>query len=181
MKQLPNWLTLSRLLMAPLLVLVFYTAAAEWRDPAVTAIFLIAMITDFLDGYLARSKNSISALGEFLDPVADKILIITALLLLLAVGRAPLAAVLIIVMREVAVMALREWTALRGRQVKVSGYGKWKTVVQAVALSFLLYHADLFGLPVAVIGEWLLWLAALLSVVSLALYWRAVRIGGEEN
>lgn len=177
MFQLPNILTWARLLSAPILIVVFFTAPTAWRDVMMTAFFLAAMATDFLDGFLARRLNASSRFGEFLDPVADKIVVTTALLLLLHEDRAPLLAALIIVCREICVSALREWMASVGQRnrVNVSHLGKWKTGLQTAAIAFLLYYADLPFLPTATVGAYLLWAAAALTLWSMVLYLHAAR------
>lgn len=170
MKQLPNILTWSRLCAAPLLAGVFLTAPAEWRDIITPLLFILAALTDLLDGYLARRFNTVSRFGRFLDPIADKIIVITALLLVLDVGRAPLLAVIIIICREICVLGLRQWMAEQGRAalVEPSLPSKSKTALQMTAIALLLYGQDVGALPVLLIGKGLLWLAAVLAVFSLA-------------
>lgn len=182
MISLPNLLTWLRLFSAPLLVAVFYHAdffsgGERWRDLALALLFLAAMATDFLDGFLARRFNAGSRFGEFLDPVADKIVVTTALLLLLFEDRAPLVATLIIVCREICVSALREWMATIGerRRVNVSLLGKWKTGIQTAAIALLLYGEDLFGVPLVQGGLFLLWTAAALTLWSMFVYLLAAR------
>ena len=176
----PNILTWSRVAAAPGLALAFYLPLFSplsdgARDILATAIFLTAAATDFLDGFLARRLGRGSRFGAFLDPVADKILVTTALLLLVEDGRAHLAAAAVIICREICVSALREWMADVGerRRVNVSSLGKWKTAAQMTAIAFLFYRADLFGLPTGMVGQILLWVAALLTVVSMFFYLRA--------
>ena len=174
MYQLPNILTWLRLLMAPVLVILFLTVQADWRDVAATLCFTVAMLTDFFDGYLARRLNSSSRFGEFLDPIADKIIVIAALLLLLDAGRVPVVAVLILIGREICILGLREWLAELGqaRRVSPSLSGKTKTVLQMVAIFLLLYQEDIFSLPTLFIGQICLWLATVLSVISMIVYLR---------
>ena len=182
----PNWpniLTWSRVAAAPALALAFYLPefspasdlAGGARDILATALFLAAAATDFLDGFLARRLGRGSRFGAFLDPVADKILVATALLLLVEDGRAHLAAAAVIICREICVSALREWMADVGerRKVNVSALGKWKTAAQMTAISFLFYRADLHGLPILAIGQFLLWASAALTVASMFFYLRA--------
>ena len=179
----PNILTWSRVAAAPALALVFYLPAVfpesggpgGARDILATAFFLAAALTDFLDGFIARRLGRGSRFGAFLDPVADKILVTAALLLLTADERAHLAAAAVIICREICVSALREWMADLGqrRQVNVSALGKWKTAAQMTAISFLFYRDDLLGLPILGIGQILLWIAALLTVASMFFYLRA--------
>ena len=172
----PTMLTLMRMLLIPVLVLVFYLPF-KWTNLAAALIFTIASVTDWLDGWIARRYNQHSAFGAFLDPVADKLMVAVALMLTVqqhpTVWMTLWAAV--IIGREIAVSALREWMAELGQRsrVKVATVGKIKTVVQMVALIFLLYREPLFGLPVFAIGEWLLAGAALLTLWSGFAYLRA--------
>ena len=165
----PTMLTLLRIVMIPVLVLVFYLPF-KWTNFAAALIFALAAITDWLDGWIARRYNLSSAFGAFLDPVADKLMVAVALLLIVqkhpTVWMALWAAV--IIGREIAVSALREWMAELGERatVKVAAIGKIKTVVQMVALICLLYEERLFGLPIFIIGDWLLAAAALLTLWS---------------
>ena len=179
----PNILTWSRVAAAPALALVFFLpdmlpmsdAPGGARDILATAVFLTAALTDFLDGFLARRLGRGSRFGAFLDPVADKILVTVALLLLAVDERAHLAAAAVIVCREICVSALREWMADVGqrRHVNVSALGKWKTAAQMTAISFLFYRDDLLGIPILSVGQLLLWAAALLTVTSMFFYLRA--------
>lgn len=183
LKHIPNTLTWLRLFSAPILIVVFQAAPPPWRDTAAAVFFVIITLTDWLDGYLARRYNLTSRFGQFLDPVADKIVVATALLLLLAAGRADLLATIIIVGREICVSALREWMAGMGqsRLVTPSGFGKCKTASQMTAIALLFYHQDIAGLPTALIGQGLLWIAALLTILSMALYLRAARFSKTQN
>ncbi|GAA5074868.1 CDP-diacylglycerol--glycerol-3-phosphate 3-phosphatidyltransferase [Lysobacter panacisoli] len=172
----PTMLTLLRILLIPVLVLVFYLPY-KWTNFAAAFIFAFASITDWLDGWIARRYNQFSAFGAFLDPVADKLMVAIALLLTVqkhpTVWMALWAAV--IIGREIAVSALREWMAELGQRatVKVASIGKFKTIVQMVALVCLLYQEPLYGLNVFLIGEWLLAAAALLTLWSGFAYLRA--------
>ena len=175
---LPMTLTWLRIAAIPLLVVVFLFTPVEFARPAAAWIFGLASLTDFLDGYLARRWNQQSAFGAFLDPVADKLIVAVALVLLVFTdGDLPIViATAVIIGREVFVSALREWMAGRGisAAVKVSPLGKLKTTAQMFAILFLLYHFPLFGrIDVHVIGYWLLMIAALLTFVSGAQYARA--------
>lgn len=165
----PTMLTLLRIVLIPVLVLVFYLPF-KWTNFAAALIFAFAAITDWLDGWIARRYDMFSAFGAFLDPVADKLMVAVALLLIVqkhpTVWMALWAAV--IIGREIAVSALREWMAELGERatVKVAAIGKIKTIVQMVALICLLYEERLLGLPIFVIGDWLLAVAALLTLWS---------------
>ena len=172
----PTMLTLLRILLIPVLVLVFYLPY-KWTNFAAAFIFAFASITDWLDGWIARRYNQFSTFGAFLDPVADKLMV--AIPLLLTVQKHPTVWMAlwaaVIIGREIAVSALREWMAELGQRatVKVATIGKIKTIVQMVALVCLLYQEPLFGLNVFVMGEWLLAAAALLTLWSGFAYLRA--------
>jgi CDP-diacylglycerol--glycerol-3-phosphate 3-phosphatidyltransferase/cardiolipin synthase len=172
---LPNTLTWLRILMIPAILLLF-NLPYWWKDPAACAAFALAGITDSLDGYYARKWGQTSRLGAFLDPVADKLIVAAALVLI--VSKDPrwfvVIAAIVIIGREIAVSALREWMAeigARGR-IKVSIWGKYKTVMQIVGLSFLLYRRDLFGIPIYKLGLALTGVAAVLTLWSMILYLR---------
>jgi cardiolipin synthase (CMP-forming) len=175
---LPNLLTWTRILLIPMLVAVYYLPA-EWlaehnRNVAATAIFGLAAITDWLDGYLARSLKQTSKFGAFLDPVADKLMVVTALIMLVWLGRVEAFIAAIIIGREIAISALREWMAGIGasRSVAVSALGKVKTVSQMIAILMLLYHDPLWLLQTQVIGTWLIYVAAVLTLWSMIYYMR---------
>ena len=176
----PNILSASRLAAAPALAAVFWlplwtSAPQNVADIAATALFLLAAATDFADGYWARRHRQQSRFGAFLDPVADKILVVTALLLLVDAGRAPVVASLLIVAREVVVSALREWAALAGaeRAVRVSAAGKWKTATQMIAVPCL-FAGDLLAFA-SVVGATMLWAAALLALWAMTAHCLALR------
>ncbi len=173
---IPNILTLSRIVMIPVFVIIFYLPFS-WHYLAACVIFILAAITDGLDGYYARKLGQTSALGAFLDPVADKLMIAVVLVLLVedqpSIWLALPAA--IIIGREITISALREWMAELGAssKVAVSGYGKLKTICQMVSLGFLIYHNDLFGIPIYSIGMVLLYIASILTLWSMYLYLQA--------
>ncbi|MEO7148847.1 MAG: CDP-diacylglycerol--glycerol-3-phosphate 3-phosphatidyltransferase [Rhodanobacteraceae bacterium] len=173
---LPNALTLFRVTLLPVMVLAFY---APMRGAGVVAalIFLLASVTDWLDGWLARRYDLVSAFGAFLDPVADKLMVAVTLFLLVQAHPTVLLAVTgaVIVGREIAVSALREWMAFVGERarVKVAWVGKVKTVMQIIALLVLLAQHDAPVLRVYHLGEGLLVIAAILTIWSGLLYLRA--------
>jgi CDP-diacylglycerol--glycerol-3-phosphate 3-phosphatidyltransferase len=180
---IPNILTLLRILLIPFFFVV-YVIDANWSNQVAAVIFIVAAITDWLDGYLARRLNQYTTFGAFLDPVADKLIVATALVLLATdqkvldlVISVPLfaAAVAIIIGREIVISALREWMAELGKRasVAVSYIGKVKTTMQMIAISLLIYQEPLFGLPVFVLGELLLFVAAALTLYSMIVYLRA--------
>ena len=173
---LPNILTWLRIVAIPLVVVLFYMPNA-WADPAAGLLFAAAAITDTLDGYLARRMGLTSKLGAFLDPVADKLIVAVALVLL--VSRNPHWYVVlmgaVIIGREIAISALREWMAELGQRttVAVSQLGKYKTILQMVGLSMMLYRNPLFGLRIYDIGVALSVVAAVLTLMSMIVYLRA--------
>lgn len=159
-KDLPNYLTYFRILVIPLLILVFYLKG-EWAYVMSAGLFALASITDWLDGYVARLWNVQSNIGKFLDPIADKLLVATALILLVSEHRAGVLPAVAIMCREILVSGLREFLAELRVSVPVSRLAKWKTGVQMAAIFCLL-----FGSPVALLGEIMLWLAAILTLVT---------------
>ena len=176
MFNLPNLLTWLRILLIPLFVGVFYFEKSWVSLPnqnlVATVIFTLAAITDWFDGWLARKLNQTSAFGAFLDPVADKLMVAAALIVLLQLGRVDAIVVLIIIGREIAISALREWMAQMGesKSVAVSFLGKLKTGFQMVAIPLLLYDDTLGILDPHLVGTWLIYAAAVLTLVSMAYY-----------
>ena len=170
---LPNYLTLIRIGLIPVFVLIYYLPF-EWSNLAACIIFVVAAMTDWLDGFLARKLQQISKLGAFLDPVADKLMV--AVVLVLLVERYPgLVLALpaaVIIGREITVSALREWMAELGARSKVAVtiYGKIKTIAQMAALPLLIYHDPLYGIPIYTVGLVLLYIAAGLTLVSMYQY-----------
>lgn len=159
----PNVLSFLRILMVPVLVVVLLTQG-EGRELIGLAIFLLAALTDFLDGYLARRRKQVTPLGQLIDPAADKILMSAALIALVELGLAPAWMVVVIVAREFAVSTLRAVAATEGQVLPAAWSGKVKTVVQIAAIASLLLGERLG--PVGQIAPWLLWLATLLAVYS---------------
>jgi len=170
---IPNSLTLLRIVMIPVFVVVFYLPI-KWNNQIACFIFVLAAVTDILDGYLARKLNQISSLGAFLDPVADKLMIAVVLVLLVEKDPTPYLALpaAVIIGREITISALREWMAEMGARSKVavSGYGKLKTIMQMVALGLLIYHDDLFILPIYTLGYICLYIAVFLTLWSMFQY-----------
>lgn len=173
---IPNILTLLRIALIPVFVLAFYLPFS-WANVATAGIFTVAAITDMLDGYLARKMGLVSALGAFLDPVADKLMIAVALVMLMQTHPSAVLAIpaAIIIGREIAISALREWMAEIGKRtsVAVSAIGKFKTVSQMLALLFLLYGESWFGFPTTTVGFVLLYVAAVMTLWSMGIYLRA--------
>ena len=175
----PNLLTLFRVGLIPVLVIIFYvpenTLSLTEKNILGTFIFSVAAITDWLDGYLARKLKQTSKFGAFLDPVADKLIVIAALLLLVELGRVHSMIALVIIGREFAISALREWMATIGKPggIAVAYIGKLKTGFQMAAIICLLYFENIGLLPIAFIGDVLIHLAAILTIVSMVFYLRA--------
>jgi CDP-diacylglycerol--glycerol-3-phosphate 3-phosphatidyltransferase/cardiolipin synthase len=172
----PNLLTWLRILMIPIVIGVFYLPDAwlsGWqRNLIATSVFAVAAITDWLDGYLARRLNQISAFGAFLDPVADKLMIAAALIVLVELSRVNAIISVVIIGREIAISAMREWMAKIGqsKSVAVNFLGKVKTISQMIAVPLLLYHDRLGPLNPQRVGTWLIYLAALLTLLSMFYY-----------
>ena len=173
---IPNLLTGMRIALIPAIVGLFYMPY-NWSDMACGLLFALVGITDAFDGYLARKLGQVSQLGAFLDPVADKLIVATALVLI--VSKDPIWYVTltaaVIIGREIAISALREWMAEIGarHKMKVSGVAKFKTIVQIVGLSMMLFRQDILGLPVYWTGLGLTVVAAVLTLWSMAAYLRA--------
>ena len=172
----PNAVTAFRILAIPLVVLVFYLPI-DWARPASGVLFGLAGVTDWLDGYLARRLNQTSAFGAFLDPVADKLMVSTALVLLVQSDPNLLLTMVAVVIigREIAVSALREWMSAlgEGAQVAVTYFAKWKTTLQIFGISFMLYEYPQFGWPIYGIGMSLLLAAVVLTLWSMFDYLKA--------
>jgi len=173
---IPNLLTWMRIILIPLFVGIFYFEKS-WVSGAnqnlvATVLFATAAVTDWLDGWLARRLNQTSAFGAFLDPVADKLMVAAALIILVQLERVDAIIALIIIGREIAISALREWMANigAGRSVAVSFLGKIKTVSQMVAIPMLLYHDPIGAFDPQRVGTWLIVFAAALTLASMAYY-----------
>lgn len=175
---IPNLLTWARILLIPLFVGVFYLPW-EWLHPRehnawATAIFVVAAVTDWFDGWAARKLQQTSAFGAFLDPVADKLMVTAALVILVKLGRLEAIIAFIIIGREIAISALREWMAKIGaaRSIAVSFVGKLKTTAQMLAIPMLLYHDRILFVNPQQVGTWLIYCAAALTLWSMAYYLR---------
>lgn len=176
---IPNFLTISRILLLVPFVWMFYIDA-PWANWVAVFLYLTACVTDYFDGKLARKLNETSRMGTFLDPIADKLLISTTVLMLAGTGRldgyAALLPALIILAREIFISGLREHLSAEGMQVPVSSLGKWKTFIQMISLSYLLADGPkkyIWGFHE--LGVVLLWAAAILSVASGYIYWRKTK------
>lgn len=176
MPNIPNILSLLRIALIPVLIIVFllpYQAAPAWA----TGIFVVAALTDWLDGYLARKWDQTSSFGAFIDPVADKLIVAVALVLILFKTNEwyILLPVMVIIGREITVSALREWMAELGQRnaVKVSSVGKLKTAFQMLSIACLIYYSPAFDLPIFEIGVTLLYVATALTISSMMSYLKA--------
>ena len=174
----PIFLTWLRIVLIPLMVAVYYVPEpwihATGRDLAATIIFVIAAVTDWLDGYLARKWNETSAFGAFLDPVADKLMVAAALIILVWLDRVGAILAIVIIGREITISALREWMAEMGarKSVAVSMIGKVKTTAQMVSIPLCLYHAPIGSFNTQFHGTWLMYVAAVLTLWSMIYYLR---------
>ena len=175
----PLLLTWLRIVAIPVFVAVLYFPE-QWLTPHQANvismwIFIVAAVTDWLDGYLARRWNQTTSFGAFLDPVADKLMVAAALIVLTELGRVHALAALIIIGREITISALREWMAQIGqsKSVAVNVLGKVKTVSQLIAIPFLLFNGVLFGIfHTLEVGRWLIWVAAAITLMSMIVYLR---------
>lgn len=161
----PNGITLGRIALIPLFVYLAYEPG-PWRDFFAALVFLVAALTDLLDGYLARRMNEVTALGKLLDPVADKLLMMAGFVMLVAVSLAPAWIVIVILGREMAVTGLRAIAASEGVVMPADVWGKWKTVTQVTAIIMLLLSWRLWILDLGVIGTWVLWASMGLALIS---------------
>ena len=173
---LPNSLTLLRIVLIPIIVFLFISNSESNRF-FVFLLFLIASVTDYLDGFLARYMKQQTSLGEFLDPVADKLMVSIVLVMLVQADARWFEDVIamIIIGREITISALREWMATIGERanVKVSVAGKIKTMLQMFGIAFMVYQEPLFGIPVYTVGFVLLVLAAIMTIWSMVIYLKA--------
>jgi CDP-diacylglycerol--glycerol-3-phosphate 3-phosphatidyltransferase/cardiolipin synthase len=175
---IPIILTWLRIAMIPLLVGLYYLPeswiSASTRDTTASLAFIFAALTDWFDGWLARRWNQTSSFGAFLDPVADKLMVSAALLILLNLDRVDVMIAFVIIGREITISALREWMAQIGASASVAVHwlGKFKTAAQMIAIPCLLFHDTLLGIPFAAIGQVLIVIAAILTVWSMFYYLR---------
>lgn len=178
---LPNLLTWQRILAIPLLVCVYLVPFDAWgehsRNLVATILFILASLTDWLDGWLARRLGQQTELGAFLDPVADKLLVCVALVMLLDLDRINAGIAIIIIGREITISALREWMASIGarKSVAVNWMGKVKTAVQMLAIPMLLYHDPIGGFDCQYWGSWMITLAAIQTFISMVYYLKQAR------
>ncbi|MES2527061.1 MAG: CDP-diacylglycerol--glycerol-3-phosphate 3-phosphatidyltransferase [Bdellovibrionota bacterium] len=176
---LPNRLTIFRMLMIPVIVVTLYfdkdtpTDLISYRPylgHIACWIFVVAALTDFLDGYIARKRNIVTVFGSFLDPIADKFLVVASLIMLLALDRVNAVVVIILVLREMYMTSLRLLAMTEDISVPVSSLGKWKTTAQMVSIPMLMINEKFLGLPLPIIGTVLIYISAFLSFLSALLY-----------
>ena len=176
---LPNRLTIFRVLLVPLVVtalffnLDFIAGTPAWKSMwGWTAgwIFVLASITDFFDGYIARKKGIVTVFGSFLDPIADKFLVVSSLLMLQALDRIPVLIVIVLVLREFYITSLRLLAGERGLKVPVGQLGKWKTALQMIGIPMLMANAPLWKIPLPIIGTITIYLSCIISVYSASQY-----------
>ncbi len=176
---LPNRLTIFRMMMIPVIVLTLYfdldtptdlITYRKYLGHIACWIFVAASITDFLDGYIARKRNIVTVFGSFLDPIADKFLVVASLIMLLALDRVNAVVVIILVLREMYMTSLRLLALTEDIQVPVSSLGKWKTTAQMVSIPMLMIHEKFLGLPLPIMGTVLIYIAAFISLLSALLY-----------
>ena len=171
----PNILTMTRIAATPAVVILLYLVQIyeiTWASQIACAVFALACITDLVDGHIARSHNIITNLGKFLDPLADKLLIGSALIMLVGMGWAPAWVVIVIIAREMAVTGMRAMAADEGVVIAADRLGKLKTLTQSFAIGILIWHVPLFGLDLNPLGMALLYVALVLTVVSGVNYFR---------
>lgn len=179
---IPNILSLSRIAASPLLIYLLIIETTKTVCVVTAVIFLIVCLTDWLDGYLARRLKLVTTLGKFLDPLADKLLIMTALIMLIPLGRAPAWMVAVILAREMAVTGLRAVAIEESVVISASNAGKAKTVSQIVAIVPLLLHYEFYGIDFHLLGSYVLWLALVLTVYSgVEYFYKFFRGGGGEG
>lgn len=176
---LPNRLTFFRMLMIPVVVLALYFSEntpsslqpyQHWLGHVACWVFVVASITDFLDGYIARKRNIVTVFGSFLDPIADKFLVVSALIMLLALDRVHPIVVIILVLREMYMTSLRLLAMTEDVDVPVSSMGKWKTGTQMVATPMLMIYDEFLWMDLSLIGTILIYISSFLSLWSALLY-----------
>jgi CDP-diacylglycerol--glycerol-3-phosphate 3-phosphatidyltransferase len=168
-KKLPLWLTFFRMLSVPFIVVLMLWQPPYWNW-STSALFILASISDWLDGYFARKYQAESDLGKLLDPIADKFLVSTVLILLIPLGRIEALLVVLLLNRDIIINGLRSFAASTGKIISAGSLGKWKTALQMVAIPAILIYENIGPLSGQWIGYWGLWLSLILSVISAAQY-----------
>jgi CDP-diacylglycerol--glycerol-3-phosphate 3-phosphatidyltransferase len=164
-KHIPNILTYTRMLFVPFILWLIYLGTPTSGYIA-CALFVLASITDYFDGYFARKWNLISSMGKFMDPVADKVLVSSTLIMLIPTNRLSPLMVIILVARDSIIDGLRSAAATNNVVISAAKMGKWKTATQMVAIPCILFYYPIFGIPIYEIGYWTLWVSIFLSVLS---------------
>ncbi len=176
---LPNKLTIARIVAVPVIIILLYLATSEFKFLKVEKeyfgwvagwLFVAASFTDFLDGYIARKRNIVTIFGSFLDPIADKFIVVSSLIMLLALKRLPAPLVIILVLREMYMTSLRLLATSEDIKVPVNDLGKWKTATQMMGIPMLMANQPLFGIPLTPIGFILIYISSFLSMYSAAKY-----------
>ena len=165
-KSLPMWLTWSRMAACIPLIVVMQSLEEPMNGYIAAIIFILASLTDWLDGYYARLFNAQSTMGKFMDPIADKVLVSTILVLLIPPGRIGPILVIILLARDILIGGIRSIAAADRLIIDAKATGKWKTGVQMISIPAILIQTPLMGIPIAAIGKGLLWLSVVLSLVS---------------
>lgn len=190
---LPNRLTLFRVALIPIIIGSLYLNLLDfpWLYGLKKTLcyvaawtFVAASVTDFFDGYIARKRNIVTMFGSFLDPIADKFLIVSSLIILQALDRIPVLVVIILVLREIYITALRLLASDKGLVVPVGQLGKWKTAFQMFGIGFLMAYDKPYGIPMVLLGNIFIYLACIFSIYSALEYtlgmWRKLKIKREE-
>jgi CDP-diacylglycerol--glycerol-3-phosphate 3-phosphatidyltransferase len=174
---LPNRLTVFRIALVPVIIISLYLQSTPWFAQNQLLLghiaawtFVLASITDFLDGHIARKRKIVTVFGSFLDPIADKCLVVSSLIILLALDRIPVLIVICLVLREIYIMALRLLSLERGLNLKVGKLGKWKTALQMTGIPMLMVYYPLLGIPFPTIGITMIYITTLLSIYSAIQY-----------
>lgn len=165
-KKLPMWLTWARIAMSPVLVILLSFASTDWNGYIAAIVFTIASITDWFDGSLARKYQAETTMGKFMDPIADKVLVSSVLIMLLPMGRVDPVMVIILLVRDIFIGGIRSVAAADGVVISAKNTGKWKTGIQMVGIPALLIHNPIFGFPTHHLGVTLLWISTVLSIIS---------------
>ena len=176
---LPNTLTMTRIIATPAIVILLYLVKWHdwaWASQLATLIFALACLTDVVDGMIARSQDTITDVGRFLDPLADKLLIVSVLIMLVGLGWAPAWIAIIIVGRELAVTGIRAVAASQGTVISADRYGKIKTVTQSLAIGVLIWHVPFFGVDLNPLGLILLYVALAMTIISGVNYFHSYQV-----
>ncbi|MFN7824325.1 MAG: CDP-diacylglycerol--glycerol-3-phosphate 3-phosphatidyltransferase [Pseudobdellovibrionaceae bacterium] len=164
-KELPMWITYSRIALVPVIVALLFPDVV-WANVTAAALFIVASISDYYDGYFARKYGSVSILGQFMDPIADKILVTSILVMLVSLQKIDPLMVIVILTRDTLIGGLRSVAAAEGIIIAAQSAGKWKTALQMVAIPAMMIDTRVIGVPFDKVGYWVLWFSVILSVTS---------------